>query len=121
MFNFLKAHTHYPDQVISDKQLQLLEMIDNKLIELHPKFADAPMRIECVSIPLIATIMPLNLIIKKLSFKLGVGYIPRSIALVVDSSGNWVILYAIRDSVCSDSIATTMFVELLNRTNNARK
>ena len=121
MFNWLKTNTRYPEQVLSDRQRQLLDLIDNRLTELHPKFANAGMRIEAVDIPLVHTIMPLALIMKNITLKTGIGYIPRSIALVVNSTGNWVILYAIRDTVCSDTTATTMFVELLNRTNNARK
>ena len=119
--NWFKRNTNYPEQVLNNKQLQLLDMVDQKLTELHPKFANAGMRIEAVEIPLVHTIMPLALIMKNITLKTGIGYIPRSIALVVNSTGNWVILYAIRDTVCSDTIATTMFVELLNRTNNARK
>ena len=120
MKNPFRRDINYKPTTFNEKQLLLIETIDQELTALHDHYADEPMKIHARSIDLFVQRLPVNIIVKKIQLTLGNAYIPRSVAMISDSTGNWVIYYATRDSTGSDTITTSLFIDILNRTNNAR-
>lgn len=113
--------TNHPRQVLHPKQLELLNQIDQSLVEAHKnKPITGQMKVCLLGIPLRTTLLPLSMITNDITLEYGDAYIPRSVALIVDSSGNWLIYYAIRCSEPSDDATINLFIDVLNRTNNAR-
>lgn len=114
----------YPAQVLSDKQRELLDLLDNKLVELHAnKIFDpgnAKMSIKSVSVPFMYTCYSPESIMAKFLPEIGEFYIPRGIALIVSPNGDWVFAYAVRDKTGSDLVTTDLFLDCLTRTNSAR-
>lgn len=118
---WFKKLTQYPKQVLHPKQKALLEYIDQTLIELHEnKPVNGQMNIKFVGVDFRSTLLPLSFIIDKMQLELGTGYIPRSVALLSDPRGNWLIYYAVRSETGTDEITTALFLDVLARTNNAR-
>jgi hypothetical protein len=121
MWNPFKKPTNYPKQILHPKQLELINHIDETLVDLHQGMpVSGEMSINLLGIPFRNTLLPLNMILDYVSLQTGNGYVPRSIAFLVDTSGNWILLYAVRDTIGSDDILTTLFLDALQRTNNSR-
>lgn len=124
MFKWLK--TNYQPQALSDKQKELIAAVDNELVKLHNDKNNAgemKMKIHERVIPLIYTPLPVSMLVKKLDLGSGDMYIPRSVAFITNTSGDWVVLYAVRvnsEAQGSGSVTTTLFIDALNRTNSAR-
>ena len=111
----------YPVQELSDKQKELLDLIDSKLIEAHKgKLITGQMAIKYTGISLMRSLLPINNIVNHLKLETGDAYMPRSIALIVNSDGDWVFVYAVRTETGSDALTTLFFIDALNRTNNSR-
>jgi len=119
--NIFWVKPKYPAQTLSDKQVEILDYIDHTLVELHK---DQPvigeMKIKLTGVPYMKTMLPTDAITKRIGLEPGNAYIPRSVALVIDSEGNWTFFYAVREVVGSDDITNRLFIDCLNRTNNAR-
>lgn len=113
--------TNYPKQILDPKQLALINEVDQALVNAHstPRFG-TQMKVCSTGVSFRNTFKSLEDIVKNINLEFGDSYIPRSIAFLVDTDGNWIILYAIRCDIGSDPITTTMFIELLGRTNDAR-
>ena len=120
-----KRPIDYGPQILSEKQLFLVEQFDAHLLQLHSTsiLENTSMKIKSIEIPIQYQYFDqdrlLNLLTKDI--KKSQGYIPRSVALIVDADGTWIFLYAIRETIGSTKPTTQMFIELLNKTNNARK
>jgi len=113
--------TNYVQQELADKQLDLIARIDESLVAAHiDKVFAGKMLIKTTVVPFISTLLPTDTIRRRISLEYSESYIPRSVAFIVDSYGNWIFLYAVRSEVGSTELVCTMFVELLTRTNNAR-
>jgi hypothetical protein len=113
--------TSYPDQQLTEKQLDLLNRIDTSLVVAHSgKPISGQMTIRMTGVPFMSTVLPIERIAYRITLEYGDSYIPRSIALVVDSEGNWLFLYAVRTEQGSDDVTCKLFLDALNRTNNAR-
>ncbi len=112
--------TNYKVKQISDKQKELLDLIDNKLSELHAGRYDGAIKVKMISVPLAFAMLPNALIFSQLNIEQGSGYIPRAVAFNVDTYGNWIFTYALREEVGSDEITSNLFIECLNNTNEAR-
>lgn len=121
LFGFLKKPTKYPPQQLTDKQKELLDLIDNQLVELHK---DAPavgmLNIHAIQIHLLRQQLPAQTIVDHLDLPEGTFYIPRCLALTSDADGNWNIFIGLRDTTMSDPITVAMFLDILGRTCNAR-
>jgi hypothetical protein len=115
------SKTKYPPQQLSDKQKELIEHIDNALIEAHKgKHVIGSMTVKYTGIGFMRTLMPVSNLVDQITLEYGDAYIPRSVALIIDTYGNWVFAYAIRTETGSDALTTMLFIDALNRTNNAR-
>ena len=113
--------TNYPPQVLTDKQLEILNFIDQSLVIMHKdKRITGELCVNTAVVPYMATLLPASNIMSRISLKNGEFYLPRSVALVVDSDGNWQFMYGLRCEKGSDPITTTLFIDALNRSNNAR-
>jgi hypothetical protein len=113
--------TSYPDQQLTEKQLALLEHIDNSLVAAHAgQPVSGEMSVRITGVPFMSTVLPVERIASRITLEYGDSYIPRSVALTVDSQGNWLFIYAVRSAVGSDSTTTALFIDALLRTNNAR-
>jgi hypothetical protein len=121
IFKWFKSPTNYPQQVLTDNQLEILNFIDQSLVDMHKdKKITGELCVKSTVVPYMATLLPAGNIMSRISLKNGEFYMPRSVALVVDSDGNWQFMYGLRCEKGSDAITTTLFLECLNRTNNAR-
>jgi len=122
--NFIKRlfakPTNYAPQVLSEKQLALVNEIDQTLVTLHSGSLAGEMKVCAQSIPLYSTVLSIDTLMSRLKLEVGDAYIPRSVAFINDFNGDWVFLYAIRCANGSDAITTTLFIDALGRTNNAR-
>jgi hypothetical protein len=107
-------------QVLFQKQKDLLDVIDNVLTINNPLPPTGQMKVYVIAIPFYFTILPLSVIMDKVTLIQGKGYIPRSISFVVDPDGNWLCHYALREEIGSDLVTTSLFIEAMSRTNNAR-
>jgi len=113
--------TSYPDLQLTDKQNELISRVDEHLVAAHQgKAVFGQMIIHMTGVPFMSTIFSVDKMMQNLHFEYGTSYIPRSVAFHVDSSGNWILTYAVRAEEGSDAVTTSLFTELLNKTNNAR-
>jgi len=113
----------YEGQALTDKQKDLIAQIDNKLVELHKDTkVGGDMFVTMTTIPFMSTILPVDNLIPRILLEQGKGYVPRSVAFIVNPAGDWVLLYAIRKDVEQGTsiVCNTMFLNLLGRTNDAR-
>lgn len=111
----------YPPQVLSDKQREVLNYLDNKLVELHQhKPVAGSMLVRYTGVGQMRTLLPVDSITQQLTLEAGDSYIPRSVGLIVDTYGNWVFPYSVRADVGSDGLTTMLFTDILVRTNNSR-
>lgn len=115
-------NTNYPTQQLSEKQKEVIELLDNSLVELHQeKAVEGAMSLKCVGVAFMDTVRyDAARLHEKLRILTGNAYMPRSIAFNVDADGNWVFIYAVRESEGSDPISQRLFIDALNRTNTAR-
>lgn len=121
LFNFLKKNTNYTPQQLTDKQSLLIELVDYKLIEMHDGKFDGETVVKEIVVPLMSTVLPVSVILDKMPLEKGDGYIPRSVALVVDPMGNWRFYYSIKQmGATTDELTANLFMSALNRTNDAR-
>ena len=113
--------THYPKQELSDKQKELLDRIDIALVNAHSgKDFSGQMCVKMTGVNFMSTLRSVDFLTEHITLEYGDAYIPRSIALIVDPDGNWIIMYAVRCKEGSDQITTTLFIDALSRTNAAR-
>ena len=115
---------HYPDQQLTDKQLQLLDELDSYLRDnCATPTADEVLDVRLVVVPIMCQHMTVGMI-KNLAVKsLGEleSYIPRSIALTT-SGGEWQIYCGFRSNKVDtiDHATAMLFTDALTRTNTAR-
>jgi hypothetical protein len=111
----------YPKQALSSKQVEILDYIDQTLVEMHGnKPVIGEMKVKFTGVPYMSTMLNTDTITKRIGLEPGNAYIPRSVAFVIDSEGNWTFFYAVREADGSDDITNRLFIDCLNRTNNAR-
>ena len=121
ILKLFKSNTNYPKQELSDKQKELLDKIDLSLVNAHAnKPFSGAMCVKMTGVPFMQTLHSVDFMSERITLEYGDAYIPRSIALLVDPDGNWIIMYAIRCEKGSDQITTTLFIDALSRTNGAR-
>lgn len=135
--NIFKRLTRYPKQVISSKALDLIELLDNHLCEIHTANCSEVtdlrsaymMKIKSVEVPLMNQFLPISVIFNQMKSSImksdyatqsSTAYLPRSVAFITEADGTWVFIYAVRDKIGSSRISTKMFIDCLNRTNNSR-
>lgn len=113
---------NYPPQIIPPKLLELIELMDDHFTKESVEQSNTNFYIEEVIIPLQFQHRALDKI-----FHPAVSndyYIPRSIAFFTSANGDWVFLVGVHRRESTTPIATEtqtrMWLELLNRTNNAR-
>lgn len=123
--NLFKRDTNYPKQVLTHKQKSLLDEIDSFLSKRCTlDTANTNMVVKTIKIGLFSQHYGVGYIMGYVQSAVateGFGYIPRSIALIVDPDGTWSFYYAVRttDKGC-DSTTAELFVNALSRTNDAR-
>jgi len=127
--NLFKTDTNYPQQVLSNKQKALVEMIDHHLAAncidaSSASIAGTVMVVKTTEIPL--NLQPLGVAfimnhLRKSIQTSGYYYIPRSVALISEADGNWIFYYGVRTpNGIYDEEFCKLFLDALNRTNNAR-
>ena len=123
--NLLKRGTNYAPQVLNNKQLALIEMLDHHLaVSTINVSNDMTMVVKSTEISIVLqhlTVAYLMGYIKGNMHLDGYAYVPRSVAFVAEADGTWRFYYALRaPNGVYDEDKCNMFIELLNRTNNAR-
>ena len=123
---WLKTKTNYPKQVLPTKVTEILDRLDTYLCDFATTMpADAVMVIKPYKIGLFNQHLPMQTICKAILDMLPQGsgtyaYMPRSIAFNVEADGTWCFRVAYRMVGEYDADKCEMFIELLNRTNDAR-
>jgi hypothetical protein len=120
--NWFKRKTNYPKQELSDKQKELLDAIDSKLMELPYKSYDY-MNVKTFKVGIWEQLSSTESIMSRFIsayLPTNCSYLPRSIALIVDCDGTWSFYIAIRTDSPIDELSTELFVDALSRTNQAR-
>lgn len=114
--------TNYPKQELTDKQKELIDKIDLSLVNAH---ANKPFRgamcVKMTGVPFMQTLRSVDFMSERITLEYGDAYLPRSVALIVDTDGNWIFMYAVRCDEGSDEVTTKLFLDVLGRTNNARQ
>lgn len=127
--NWLKklfaTKTNYASQVLSDKQRAIIAALDEHLVKhCVAATADTNAVIKSVKISLFVQHYGVGMLLGHLRANIsteGVGYVPRSIALIVEPDGTWAFYFAVRTtSLGSDPITIELFSNALGRTNDAR-
>jgi len=114
---------YQPRQVLSEKELEVLDRLDTYLTSLSATVQlDSVMVLKSAEINLFYAAKDVDAIVKAVLTKVpfGFSYVPRSIAFFVDEQGSWCYLIAVRGIGEVDPLATKMFTQLLARTNDAR-
>jgi hypothetical protein len=121
--NIFKKKTNYPKQQLPPKAVALIERLDTALVEesmVGEHFSIIHIVIGMMDqIRSVDTLLDMTLKLLTDNFM----YLPRSIAFTVDNSGNWnlfISVYRPIEVTFNKDIASTMFIDLLARTNNAR-
>ena len=111
--------TNYPKQVLPPKALEVIEQADNF-------FSNQSIQNECDlfilerQISLRDQFKSVKSIVDHITKDTTGYYLPRSIAFYIQADGTWVFLIGIRCNQLSDTTSVGMWLEILNRTNNAR-
>jgi hypothetical protein len=126
MFKWLKR-ARYSDLFLSNRQSSLIAAIDVELEQRLSGPSDGQLlSIVPVQVPLSQQFLPESVILKYMKRQLpeSGAYIPRSVAFV-QSGADWYFLIGVYQDVYQDqpvnNIEQIMFIELLTRTNTARK
>jgi hypothetical protein len=124
LLNIFKKRTNYPKQQLTDKQKELLDLIDNYLVEKSDsKLISTTLGVKSFKIGLFSQHLSREKLFSYFTSKMEhdkIGYIPRTIALVVDADGTWCFYIGIRDNSKCHETALELFFECVNRTNQAR-
>jgi hypothetical protein len=116
---FFRQQTNYLPQVLPEKAIEVIEQCDKLFLDqsirnncdLFILERQVSLRDQFRSVKDIT-----NAVVKDTTGY----YIPRSIAFYINADGTWVFLIGIRCNQLSDSTTVGMWLELLQRTNNAR-
>jgi hypothetical protein len=122
MFKWFKR-ARYSDLFLSNKQSNLIAAIDVELEQRLTGPSDGQLlSIVPVHVPLSQQFLPESVILKSMLRQLpeSGGYIPRSVAFV-QSGADWYFLVGVYQDQPVNNIEQIMFIELLTRTNTARK
>jgi hypothetical protein len=125
ILKWFKKPTNYDTQAITEKQYQLITVLDELLTRHHTQTPTLEMQVylQYIEIPLVVNVLPFVSIAKYIEkkVKMGEAYIPRSIAFFTGPDGSWNLVYALRDETLNSSNFTVkMWENMLGRTNDAR-
>ena len=120
----LSTKAHYPDQQLTDKQLELLDAIDSYLVDnCAMPTSDEVLDIRLVEIPIMSQFMTVAMLTNLTVKSLGdlESYIPRSIAFTTSGS-SWQIYCGFRSNKTNaiDPVTALLYSDCLTRTNAAR-
>lgn len=121
----LACKTNYLPQVLSDKQKAILNEIDILLTQRCTlDTTGTNVVIKSAKLGLFSQHYGVGYIMGYMKSAIateGYGYIPRSVALIVDPDGTWSFYFALRTTGSGDSeIVAELFSNALARTNDAR-
>lgn len=121
---FFKQNTNYPPQVIPEKALSIIELLDEHLSSTSTSIDDSKLSLVHFQLELRDQLRSNDAILKFFKSELlsCYYYIPRSVAFVVDQSGTWHFIIGVRRQYYTETndIHTTLWLDALTRTNNAR-
>lgn len=123
MWHPFKKKTKYPPQQLSEKQIKLIEYVDQELINMHgPVQHDERYgpEIRFTGVIYTRTFYPFSKMIEGISLKPGEYYMPNSVAFVAQNNGDWVLYYLVKTDTPSSPEYITLFNDALGRTNKAR-
>jgi len=117
--------TKYAPQVLSSKQKSIIEALDAHLVKhCTASITDTNVVIKTTKISLFFQHYSVGMILGHMRANIateGYGYVPRSIALVVDPDGTWSFYFAVRTTEAGvDDTTAELFSNALARTNDAR-
>ena len=111
--------TNYPKQVLPPKALEVIEKCDTLFLEQSIQ-NDCDLFILERQISLRDQFKSVDQIVKAILKDTTGYYLPRSIAFYINADGTWVFLIGIRCNQLPNETLTGAWIELLQRTNNAR-
>lgn len=124
LIKWLSTPTNYSKQQLSTKQKKILDYLDTYLTEhSNTKLMSNALSLKILKIGIYSQHLTVTYLIEHFIKELRsmeYAYIPRSISLICDPQGTWCFYVGIRNSNVADETAIELFLDGLNRTNQAR-
>jgi len=124
LFNWLKSLTKYPQQQVTSKQKELIDLIDVTMTNLSdPTLMYNALSIKTFKVGLFSqhlTVSHMFSIYLEQTKNDRFAYIPRSVALIVDAEGTWTFYIGVRCKETLEDYSNELFMDALSRTNQAR-